>query len=136
MIGFTLTEILIVVAIVGVLAAIAYPSYLDQVRSSRRAEGKAILIEMAQALEKCKTLYGQYDSPGAAPYNCNAAKAVAGSGMPSPGGYYQVKATKLTDSEFKLQAVPRQTDSECGTLTIDQAGNKTEDGTGTLDDCW
>jgi type IV pilus assembly protein PilE len=135
-IGFTLIELLIVVAIVGILATIAYPKYEQQMHESWRAEGKATLVEMAQALEKCKILYGQYDSPGAAPYNCAAVTAVTGGGVSSPGGHYQVTTSAIAASTFTLQAVPQHTDSECGTLTIDQVGDKTESGTGALDDCW
>ncbi|WP_456375518.1 type IV pilin protein [Thiolapillus sp.] len=49
--GFTLVELMIVVAVVGVLAAIAYPGYIDHVRKARRADAKAALTEVAQKLE-------------------------------------------------------------------------------------
>lgn len=58
--GFTLIEIMIVVAIVGVLAAIAYPSYQEQVRRSRRADAQAVLTEAAQWMERFHTQSSRY----------------------------------------------------------------------------
>ena len=53
--GFTLVELLIVVAIIGILAAIVYPSYQDSVRKSRRADAKAVMAEAAQFMERFYT---------------------------------------------------------------------------------
>jgi type IV pilus assembly protein PilE len=50
--GFTLIEVMIVVAIVGILAAVAYPSYQDHVRKSRRAEAQSALMGLAAAMER------------------------------------------------------------------------------------
>jgi type IV pilus assembly protein PilE len=130
--GFTLVELMIVVAIVGILAAIAYPSYQAQVTKSRRAEGKALLLEVAQSLEKCKVLYGAYNNA-----NCAAHGSVTGGNTrTSEGGFYVVDATATSATAFSLQAVPQRTDTVCGTLTITQAGAKGEGGTGTVTDCW
>lgn len=58
--GFTLIEIMIVVAVVGVLAAIAYPSYQEQVRRSRRADAQAVLTEATQWMERFHTQSNRY----------------------------------------------------------------------------
>lgn len=60
--GFTLVEVMIVVVVVGILAAIAYPSYLEHVRQTRRAEVTALMLENAQLLERHYTRYGAYDT--------------------------------------------------------------------------
>lgn len=60
--GFTLIEVMIVVAIVGVLAAIAYPAYLDSVRKSRRADAIAALYALQLAQEKWRANHTTYTS--------------------------------------------------------------------------
>lgn len=131
--GFTLIELLIAVAIIGILAAIAYPSYQGQIAKSRRAEGKALLLEIAQALEKCKTLYGVYNSGSCA----TVGNITGGSTIPSTEGFYLASASAgPTATTFTLRSVPQQLDPLCGTLTLDQAGSQGESGTGTVDDCW
>ena len=60
--GFSLIEIMIVVAIVGVLAAVAYPSYLDQVHKSKRATAATSLLECASILERRFTIQQSYDA--------------------------------------------------------------------------
>lgn len=58
--GFTLIELMIVVAIVSILSAIAYPSYRQFVLKGRRAEGRAALVGILQAQERYYTQYGKY----------------------------------------------------------------------------
>jgi type IV pilus assembly protein PilE len=126
--GFTLIELLIVVTIIGILAMIAYPSYVDQVAKSRRSEGKALLVEVAQALEKCKTLYGAYDNA-----DCAAHTGVTGGNTrTSENDFYLVNATATGAATFTLRAVPQNPDPQCGTLTIDQRGVRTPNTAG----CW
>ena len=60
--GFTLIELMIAVAVVGILAAIAYPAYQEQVRQTRRAEVTTVLLENAQLLERQFTRTGTYDA--------------------------------------------------------------------------
>lgn len=119
--GFTLIELMMAIVIVAILAAIAYPSYTAQVRESRRAEGQGLLLDTAQALERCRALYGAYNSP-----NCNVVATITGGNtVLSEEGFYAVSANAGPDNRtFQLQAVPQLADPECETLRIDQFGNK------------
>lgn len=127
--GFTLIELMIVVAVIGILAAVAYPSYQDSVRKSRRAQAKADLVEYAALAERFHTINNTY--VGFAP-----PKLVS----PREGGtaHYNLAMTPVaTQSTFTLVATPQggQAKDACGTLGINQAGVKTN-GKGTLADCW
>lgn len=116
--GFTLIEMMITVAIVGILAAIAYPSYRDQVIKSNRTEGKVALQQAAVNLEKCYTRTMSYAGAACAP-------AAA-----TEGGRYAVKveagATGVLATSYKLTATPQgpQADDKCGALTLTDAGVK------------
>ncbi len=58
--GFTLIELMIVVAVVGILAAVAYPSYQEYVRKARRAEGRTAMMELLQQQERYMTQNNTY----------------------------------------------------------------------------
>jgi len=58
--GFTLIELMVVVVIVAILVGIAYPAYVDQMRKTRRSEGKALLMELMSAEERHYTENGTY----------------------------------------------------------------------------
>lgn len=134
--GFTLIELMIVVAVVAILASIAYPSFQDAVRKSKRAQVKADMVELAQRYERFHTVNNTYvgfwlAATGAA----NGAVA-----SPSTGGTAAYLIThEETANTFTLIAAPQgaQTqDTRCGTLGLSNTGVKTETGTGALADCW
>lgn len=58
--GFTLVELMIVVAVIGILAAVAYPSYVEYIRQARRADAQSALLELAQFMERRYTTSGTY----------------------------------------------------------------------------
>lgn len=121
--GFTLIEVMIAVAVVAILAAIAYPSYIRYVTESRRTEAKAILMETAGRLERCYTVSSDYTGCVTFPVD-------------SENEVYEVSATTLTASTYTLSAVPQGAqatrDTECGTFTLTQTGAR---GAGDSD-CW
>jgi type IV pilus assembly protein PilE len=126
---------MIVVVVIGVLAAIAYPSYQGQMQRTRRADGKAALLNVAQQLERCYTLRNRYDDVG----NCTVLGALP---FDSPEGFYSidVDAGTLDTNFFALSATPQGAqadDATCGVLGYRSSGLQTSLG---VDDdaanCW
>jgi len=129
--GFTLIEIMIVVVVVAILAAIAFPSYQDSVRKSRRAEAKSALSDLAARQEQF--------------FNDNKtyADTVAklGASGTTPGGYYtlQIAAgqTGTLTSSYRMTATTagaQTSDIKCATLTYASSGVK--DSTPAGNTCW
>jgi type IV pilus assembly protein PilE len=137
--GVTLIELMIAVAIVGILAAVAYPSYQAQVRRANRTEAKAELMEATQELEKCYTRYGSYVPT--APGLCVAYDRIAAGTRTSENGKYAITfAGAPTNNAYNLQATPqanRFNDPECGALQLNQSGQRNQTMTGaTTARCW
>jgi len=130
--GFTLIEVMIVVAVIGILAAIAYPSYLEYVRDARRSDARVNLLELAQYMERYHTGNGSYLNAS------NAAPALPYTESPKDGGtkYYDLSFSAIATNSFTLRAVPKgaMTGDSCGTLTYTFAGVKGAGGD--VDDCW
>lgn len=134
--GVTLIELMIVMVIVGILTAIAYPSYRQQVLKSGRVEAKRTLMEAAQSLEKCFTRFGVYNSTNA---NCPALTNLRVGGVASEEGRYLVTTNVLTATTYTLQAIPQgeqADDLKCGTLTLDSVNTRDKSGTDTIRNCW
>ena len=119
--GVTLIELMIVVAIVGILAAIAYPSYRSYVMRSHRSDAKIALERMAQALERCYTNSRTYAG-------CPALAAVTAGTAASDNGYYSITFSPApTTTAFALQATAvggQLADSDCRTFTLDNANTR------------
>lgn len=126
--GFTLIELMIVVAVVAILASIAYPSYQDYVRKARRAQAKADLLEYAQLAERFHTVNNTY-----------ANFTLPTTQSPREGGtaYYTLALSNQAQATFLITATAKgpQTSDKCGNLSINQAGVKTNSA-GTLASCW
>lgn len=130
--GFTLVEMMIVVAMVAILASVAYPSYLSQVAKGRRADGKQALVELAQKMERFYSERGTYVG------------AALGAGGLYPalslGGYYTLAIASQTIDGFTLSATPRavQAGDACSTLGYNQLGDRTVGAGATLSvaQCW
>lgn len=131
--GFTLVELMIVVAIVGILAAVAYPSYQESIARSRRADAKAVLMENAQFMERYFTQNNTY---------LNAVLPVTEAPKDGATKYYDITfspAPARTVTTYSLRAVPKNgmASDPCGTLTFSQTGAKGVTGASrTANECW
>lgn len=131
--GFTLIELMIVVAVVAVLAAIAYPSYTNHVTKTRRAAAAGCAMEVAQFMERYYTTNLTYAGARVPNTQC----------MNELVDHYtiQLDGARTSASTYMVQAVPKgsqaERDTRCGTLTLDQAGAKGEGGTASsAAECW
>jgi type IV pilus assembly protein PilE len=131
--GFTLIELMIVVAIIGILAAVAYPSYQEHVLKSKRADAQGALMSLANAMERNFTESGRYDQTAAGAAVTLGVGGVFPSTVGDGATYYNLSfvTDSLTRTTYTAQAVPTVTD-RCGTLTLDHTGSRGAAQT----DCW
>jgi type IV pilus assembly protein PilE len=123
--GFTLIELLIAVAIVGIISAIAYPSYQSSITKSRRSDAKAALVGFAQAMERYYTNNGTYT--GAATSGADTGSpTIYSTTSPLDGSddYYDLTIESSSDSAYSLKADPINSQDGDGMLTLSSTGLK------------
>lgn len=136
--GFTLIELMIVVAVVGILTAVAYPSYAEYVRRGHRADAKAGLLQAQQWMERAATATGEY--PTTLP---NALQLKDALGIPDPTKRYTIGfkgvATTTTYTLIATRKAGPQANDRCGDLTMTNTGVRSADSHTVSDveaECW
>ena len=155
--GFTLIELMIVVAIIGILAAIMFPSYNAYVIRGKRAEGRVILMDTASKMEKHYGDCFRFGNTIATARNCAADQVdlcgtnLTAAGCPSETGKYNLTINGVsTTAQYVLDATPvppQMVDAACGVLSLRSTGEKCILNSGTcsnagaaeadaVDQCW
>lgn len=140
--GFTLMELMIVVAILGIIAAVALPAYQDSVAKARRSDAQGALTSFANAMERYYTTNSTYTGAASAGADTGA-PTIFSTTAPLDGGsvFYNLTISAATDSTYTLRATAVNGQAGDGNLELDNTGARRwdrgndgfDDGT---DDCW
>lgn len=128
--GFTLIEILIVMAIIGIIGAIAYSSYTDSVMKSNRSEAKTELVDVAQRLQRCYTAFARFDDPNGLDQCAIFEDLTDGTNYVTRGkGFYEISLGNISATTYILTATaimaPQTADiNGCNVMTLNHQGLK------------
>jgi len=134
--GFTLIELMVVVAIVGLLAALAYPAYESQLRKARRADARTALLDLAVRQERFFSINNTYTTSAA---NLGYGGSFPQDVLSGSTAHYRLDVTAASTTAFSLSATPtaRQSADSCGSYALNQLGQQSNSAN-TLPsaDCW
>ncbi len=127
--GFTLLEMITVLAIIGLLVTVSYPLYLHHILKTRRSSAQVALLQLASGLEQYRSIHNTYQG---------ATLMDAGLDPYTENKYYQIGIKTLSDASYLLETTPlgKQTEDSCGTLGLDHLGNKSVSGSARVEECW
>ena len=121
--GFTLIELMIVVAILAIIMSVAIPNYQAYGIRTNRSEAISNMLELSQWMERQFTVFGSYNDPGIAAPPITTSPKTAASGGATINYLLSNASTSIT---YTITATPQanQTNDTCGTLSIDQASRE------------
>ena len=134
--GFTLIELMVTVAILGILASIAIPSYLEHIKKGKRSEAQGALVTFANAMEQWRLQNGSYcdaggtdgaNSCGVAGTNDTGSPVIFSTVVPISGGTvtYKLTINSITATTYTLRATPAGAQAGDGYLNLAGDGTKT-----------
>ena len=123
--GFTLIEVLIALAIVGILSAIAIPSYFSYIERANRADAKATLMDATQFMQRFYSLHNSYRTQRDG--RTQVALPTSLQRSPKNGAPLYDISVESDDNSYTLRAVPRKKTDPCGTLTLNSVGVRGND---------